>query len=677
MDGHPGLSGLDRIPPTGRLTVVRYGMTELRSNWASPTWRRRRGAPQRFRRPRRQAACPAPVVSVHMSATATASRRGGLIDRRLAARVSATRRHLVLAVAVGLASTVCVVAQAVLLASVLSAVLLHGTGLDAVAPRLGGLGAAFVARAVFGWAGEAAAQRTGAAVISALRRQLLRHALDLGPTWLSGERSGELTLAATRGTSALTTYFGRYLPQAVLAATAPIGILAWVASQDWPSFAILLGLAALVPVAMVHFGKESAARTRSQWRRLASLSARFLDMLRGLPTLRAFGREAHGRREVAEATDGLRRTTLSTLRVAFVSALALEFLAGIGTGLVAMVLGLRLLGGHVSLSTALAVLLVSPEVFLPLRRAAAEFHASAEGQAAADRILSVLDVEAGLPPDPREGERPSKRADGAGGGLLRAESVTVTYPGRGAPALDGFSLAVQAGEHVALVGPSGSGKSTAVGLFLGFVRPSAGRVVVSGHDLSASDVAGWRRRVAWVPQRPHLLHGSLEDNLRIAGPDASTELLARAIELVGLSHLVDGLPDGLATPVGEGGVSLSAGERQRLALARAIICDREVVLLDEPIAHLDAHAETVLAETLGPWLETKTVLVAAHRPELVARLDRVVHLRAPAAPAAQEHGVGDGVATDLGGDGGRFGGTDAGTDAGTEVGSTDVDGARS
>jgi thiol reductant ABC exporter CydD subunit len=578
-----------------------------------------------------------------MSTIATAPRRGGLIDRRLAARVSATRRHLVAAVGVGLASTACVVAQAVLLASVLSAVLLHGAGLDAVAPRLAGIGAAFAARALFGWAGEAAAQRTGAAITSALRRQLLRHALDLGPVWLSRERAGELSLAATRGTSALTTYFGRYLPQAVLAATAPIGILAWVASQDWPSFVILLGLAALVPVAMVHFGRESAVRTRSQWRRLASLSARFLDMLRGLPTLRAFGREAHGRREVAEATDGLRRTTLSTLRVAFVSALALEFLAGIGTGLVAMVLGLRLLGGHVSLSTALAVLLVSPEVFLPLRRAAAEFHASTEGQAAADRVLSVLDIEAGGPPDQPDacpgGRDRLGAAAGRDGrsasaqlGFLRLESVTVAYPGRGAPALDRFSLAVEAGEHVALVGPSGSGKSTAVGLLLGFVRPTSGRVVVGGRDLAATDVATWRHRLAWVPQHPHLLHGSLEDNLRIADPDASDELLARAIELVGLSHVVDGLPQGLATPLGEGGVSLSAGERQRLALARAVIRDREVVLLDEPVAHLDAHAEAALAQSLGPWLESRTVLVAAHRPELVARLDRVVQLGVAVGP---------------------------------------------
>ncbi|HLW45980.1 MAG TPA: thiol reductant ABC exporter subunit CydD [Acidimicrobiales bacterium] len=569
-----------------------------------------------------------------MSTTAVERRRGGLIDRRLAARVSATRRYLLTAVGVGLVSTICVVAQAVLIASIVSAVLLHGATVGAVAARLGGLGAAFVARAVCSWAGEAAAQRTGAAVASTLRRQVLRHALDLGPVWLSGERAGELSLAATRGTSALTAYFGRYLPQAVLAALAPVGILAWVASQDWPSFLILLGLAALVPVAMVYFGRESTARTRQQWRRLASLSARFLDMLRGLPTLRAFGREGHGRREIAEATEGLRQTTLSTLRVAFVSALALEFIAGIGTGLVAMVLGLRLLGGHVSLYTALAVLLVSPEVFIPLRRAAAEFHASTEGQAAADRILSVLDLESPERPVRHAGARAehAARARARAGGssatvpVLRAEAVTVAFAGRGSPALDRFTLELSRGDHVALVGPSGAGKSTAIGLFLGFVRPSSGRVLVDGDDLSDIDAAWWRRQVAWVPQRPHLLHGSIEDNLRIADPGATAAGLARAVDLVGLSHTVHGLPRGLETPIGEGGLSLSAGERQRLALARAVIRDATVVLLDEPAAHLDAHAEAGLREALGPWLESRTVLVAAHRPELVARLDRVVQL---------------------------------------------------
>jgi thiol reductant ABC exporter CydD subunit len=558
-----------------------------------------------------------------MSTLAAERRRGGLIDRRLAARVTATRRYLVTAVAAGLAATVCVVAQAVLLGTVVAGAVLHREALGSFAPQLAGLAAAFVARGLCVWAGEAAAQRTSAAVTSTLRRQLLRQALALGPAWLAGERAGELSLAATRGTAALDTYFGRYLPQAVVAGLAPAGILAWVGWEDWPSFLILLGLVALVPVAMIRFGRASAERTRRQWRRLSGLSARFLELLRGLPTLRAFGREDQGRREVAGTTEALRDATMSTLRVAFLSALALEFVAGIGTGLVAMVLGLRLLGGAVSLYTALAVLLVSPEVFLPLRRAGAEFHASEEGQAAAERILTVLDLEARTPPPGPAARQAVLRLEDQ---VLRLESVRVTFAGRAVPALDALDLAVGCGEHVALVGPSGSGKSTTIGLFLGFVGPDAGTVVVGGVDLSTIDPTTWRRYVSWVPQRPQLVHGTLADNLRLGDPQASDRRLEAVAEAAGLAPLLRGLPERLDTPVGEGGLTLSAGERQRVAIARAVLRDAPVVLLDEPVAHLDRFSEGRLRQALDGWLDGRTVLVAAHRPELVSRIDRVVEL---------------------------------------------------
>ncbi len=560
---------------------------------------------------------------------------GGLIDRRLAARVSATRRYLIVAVAVGLAGTVCVVAQAALLATAIERVLLHHATLADVTPQLVGLAAAFVARALCSWVGEAAAQRCGATVTSVLRRQLLRHALDLGPTWLAGERAGELSLAATRGTAALDAYFGRYLPQAVLAGLAPIGILAWVGWTDWVSLLILLGLVALVPVVMVLFGRRAAAETERQWRRLSSLSARFLDLVRGLPTLRAFGRSAQGRQEVAAATEGLRQTTMGTLRVAFLSALAMEFIAGIGTGLVAMVLGLRLLDGSVPLYTALAVLLVSPEVFLPLRRAGAEFHASTEGQAAAGRILDVLDEPvtapasaASAPPVPQP---PLP---------LSMTGVTVTFAGRTAPALDRFDLHLEAGEHVALIGPSGAGKSTVLAVLLGFVVPDAGTVAVAGTDLSTLEPAAWRRQVAWVPQRPHLFGGTIADNLRLGDPEADTGQLHRVLAAVGLADLVAALPAGLDTAIGDGGLAVSAGERQRLAIARAALRDAPLVLLDEPVAHLDRATEGHLREALAPWLEGRTVLVAAHRPELVGRIDRTVVLDGDAAVAGDDRTVG-------------------------------------
>jgi len=577
-------------------------------------------------------------------------RAGGLIDRRLAARVAVTRRYLTVAVLVGLAATACVVVQAVLLATVISRVLLHSATLGSVFPLLAGLAGAFAARAACAWAAEAAAARTSATVTSVLRRSLVRHTLDLGPTWLAGERAGELSITATRGTAALDTYFGRYLPQAILAGLAPLGILAWVAWTDWISFLVLLGLVALVPVAMVWFGRESSRQTQRQWRRLSSLSARFLELVQGLPTLRAFGRAAHGRREVAAATEGLRVTTMKTLRVAFLSALAMEFLAGIGTGLVAMVLGLRLLGGGVSLTTALAVLLVSPEVFLPLRRAGAEFHASAEGQAAAQRILDVLDLPADErtapgTPDPRLLPDPATSA-------VRLSGVTVTFPGRSEPALASLDLVIEPGEHVALVGPSGAGKSTALGVLLGFVRPDEGSVHVGDVDLGAVAFTSWRRHVAWVPQRAHLFTGTLADNLRLGDPDAPGERLEWACRQCGLSELVSELPEGLDTAVGEGGLTLSAGELQRISLARAVLRDAPLVLLDEPMAHLDAGTEEELRSNLAAWFDGRSVVVAAHRPELVARIDRIVHLSpaglppsdagSDAGPGAGPSGVDDG-----------------------------------
>lgn len=570
-----------------------------------------------------------------MSTPLAEGRVGGLIDRRLASRVAVTRRYLALAVLVGVLATASVVAQAVLLATIVERSLRHHVGLGTLVPLLVGLAAAFTARAACSWVGEVAAQRTSATVITTLRRQLLAHALELGPGWLAGERAGELSLTATRGIGALDTYFGRYLPQAVLAGLVPLGVLAWVASQDWPSFLVLGGLAALVPVAMAVFGRQASRRTRQQWRRLSSLAGRFLELLVGLPTLRAFGRTAQARREVAAATDGLRHATMGTLRVAFLSALAMEFLAGVGTGLVAMVLGLRLLGGHVPLVTALAVLLVSPEVFLPLRRAGAEFHASAEGQAAAARILDVLDQPAaavGVAADTGTSAADAGRSARPPG--IAMVGVTVRFGGRSAPALAGLDLTVEPGERVAVLGPSGAGKSTLLHLLLGFVPPDEGRVTVGGVALGATAPRRWREQFTWVPQHPTLLRGTIADNLRIGDPRADGRRLASAATAAGLDPLLDQLPLGLETPVGEGGLDLSAGERQRLAIARAMLKEAPVVLLDEPMSHLDRETEAALRSSVDRWLADRTVLVAAHRPDAVPGVDRVVNLAAdePSAP---------------------------------------------
>jgi thiol reductant ABC exporter CydD subunit len=471
-----------------------------------------------------------------------------------------------------------------------------------------------------------------------LRGDLVRHALHLGPRWLAGEQPGELSLTATRGLRALHTYYARYLPQAAAAAVVPVALLAWVATQDWLSLVVVVALVIAVPLTMIYFGREATRRSERQWRRLSSLSARFLQLVEGLPTLRAFGRAAQGRREVAAATDGVRQATMRTLRVAFLSALAMDLIAGLGVGLVAMVLGLRLLWGQLGLQTALAVLLVVPEIFVPLRRAGAEFHASTEGQAAAARVLEVLDT----PLDSGHERAPAASVTAPRRGIdlptvpvpLTIEALRVDYPQRSTPALDGFSMHIEPGARVALTGPSGAGKSTVLAALLRFAGPSAGSLSLGEADLAHTGVHEWRAHFSWLPQRPHLFHTTLAANLRLGAPATPDEDLFAVLDAVGLAALMASLPNGLATVLGHDGLTLSAGERQRVALARALLRPAPFLLLDEPTASLDPATVRRLAPAIEPWLAGRSVLVAAHEPVLL-HFDAVVALPAAASLPAE------------------------------------------
>ena len=413
-----------------------------------------------------------------------------------------TRHYLAAAVAVGVASTVCLVVQAILLGVVVQRAFLGHRPVGRLVPLLAGLAGAFLTRAVLSWLGELAAHRTSASVTSALRRQLLTRAVALGPSWLAGERTGELTSVATQGVEALDVYFARYLPTAVVAAIAPPIVLAWVLWSDWRSFLILAVTVSVIPLFMVLLGLEARRRAERQWDRLSGLAAAFYDLLQGLPTLRAFGRAHAGRRTLEKAAEDFRVTTMSTLRIAFLSSLALEVLAAVGTALVALFLGLRLLDGTLHLAVALAVLVLAPEVYLPLRRAASEFHASTAGQAAAERILEVLDepgpvsavqtdggTGAAVPTATSTAAAASGAGSGAGGkpdlaalarSTIRLSDLEVRYAARGIPVLDGLNLEVAFGEHVAVTGESGSGKSTLLAVLLGLVAPAGGKLTVGG-----------------------------------------------------------------------------------------------------------------------------------------------------------------------------------------------------
>ncbi|MEW2045598.1 thiol reductant ABC exporter subunit CydD [Streptomyces sp. NPDC005476] len=547
------------------------------------------------------------------------------IDPRLLRYARATRLFLVAVVGLGAVGAALVIAQAMFIAEVVVGAFQHGLSLSELRTPLLLLMTVAVGRAVVAWLTELAAHRASAAVKSELRRRLLDRATALGPNWLSGRRTGSLVALATRGVDALDDYFSRYLPQLGLAVVVPVAVLARIVTEDWVSAAIIVGTLPLIPVFMMLIGWATQSRMDRQWRLLSRLSGHFLDVVAGLPTLKVFGRAKAQAESIRRITGEYRQATMRTLRIAFISSFALELLSTLSVALVAVTIGMRLVHGEMDLYIGLVILVLAPEAYLPLRQVGAQYHAAAEGLAAAEEIFEVLET-----PTPQSGTA----VVSAGG--MTFENVTVRYPGRSADAVTDVSFTVEAGETVALVGPSGAGKSTLLNTALGFVRPVEGRVLAGGVDLASADLEQWRSRIAWVPQRPHLYAGTIDENVRLARPDADDTAVRQALADAGALEFVAALPAGTDTVLGEDGVGLSAGQRQRLALARAFLADRPVLLLDEPTAALDGETEAEVVAAVRRLAAGRTVLLVVHRPALLAVADRVVRLAGAGTPAPVE-----------------------------------------
>ena len=554
--------------------------------------------------------------------------------------------QLRLAVALGLAGGLVIVAQAWLLARIVNAVMIDAADLSSVAPWLWTLPALFLLRALLSHAAEQAGFRAAVAVKLAVREQSWRALLALGPVPLSGERSGDLSNMLVDGIEALEDYYARYLPAMSLMVLLPLAILAFVLPQDWLSALIMLLTAPLIPFFMILIGKGAERRSQRQWRQLARMSAYFLDVIQGLTTLKLFNASRREAQVIARISDDYREGTMSVLRVAFLSSFALEFLATVSIAVVAVLIGFRLLWGEMDFFNGFFVLLLAPEFYLPLRNMGSHYHARMQAIGAAERLVEVLEpppaaasspvakrstqwttqqatqAPAEPPAQPLAPQPPPAPARGAS---ISVAEVSYRYPG-GAQALQQLSFEVRSGERVALVGPSGAGKSTVVNLLLGFIQPDSGELLLNGQPVGSGDMHSRHGQVAWVPQRPRLFHGTVMDNIRLGNPNATPQQVHAAADDAFAAEFIEQLPLGYDTPVGEQGQGLSGGQIQRLALARALLSNAPLVILDEATANLDLASEQQVQAAIDRIAGQRSLLMVAHRLATVERADRILVL---------------------------------------------------
>lgn len=525
----------------------------------------------------------------------------------------------------GCANGVAIIAQMGLIAWLVQQAVIERTPMANLLPVVLLLLAAIGARAL-----TQAWQETRGHLASERVRQAVRQALmtqwgQLGPVRLASDSHAGIASQMVEQVEALDGYYARFLPQMVICVVVPFAILITAFWLDWLAAIFLLLAAPLIPIFMALVGMGAEKLNQQHFVLIRQLAGHFIDRVRGITTLKLFGQAEHAAGQVTAGAQRYRTLNMRTLRVAFLSSAVLEFFASVAIAVVAIYIGFGLLGyidygpsPQLTLFTGLFVLLLAPEFFQPLRQLAQHYHDRAAALGAADSLIDFLQT-----PVPATNTRV---ATGSPNAVVVLEAVTAAYSGRG-EVLSATSLTIAAGETLALAGPSGSGKSTLLHLMAGFIQPEQGRIRV------LNDVPG-QQPVAWLDQRPCLLFGSWADNLRLTAPDATEKQLLWALSQAGLDSVLATQPQGLATPLGEGGRGLSGGQLRRLALARVFLSDAPLVLLDEPTTGLDRDSENAVIAGLERLAKSgRALVIATHHQQLLAAADRVLTL--PLSPGAR------------------------------------------
>jgi ATP-binding cassette subfamily C protein CydD len=548
-------------------------------------------------------------------------------------QLSALRRHggkaLGIAVALPLLSGLLLTGQVLLLSQVLGKAVADSVPLAQFWPQISGFAALLLVRTALAfaaeWAGSAAAER----IKRTLRDSLIARLLDHRPDWVRARSSGALASTVVDQVEALDGFFSRFLPATVQAAFLPVAFAAAVMPFDWVVGLLFLFTAPMIPLFMALVGFGAQAASDAQANALSRLSEYFADRLGGLLTLKLFGRMEIEATAMHEATDELRRRTLRVLRIAFLSSAVLEFFAALGVAGVALYVGLSYLdmidmrSTPLSLQAGLFCLLLAPEVYLPLRSLAAHYHDRAHARGAIAEIVRQFG-ELPMPVAARACSGPAPVI--ASPVAILASNFSLRTPDGHSTLLTPGELFIPAGQHIAIVGPSGIGKSTLLNV-LARLGEAEGKIEFGNRRLDDIDEYELRRMLSFVGQRPHLFHGTIADNIRLADPGASDEDVRRAADQALVTAFSDGLPERLGTGIGEGGLGLSGGEAHRVALARLYLTDPSIILLDEPTAHLDPETEAKILDRLQDFAKGRTLVVATHSAAVAARMDATLRFQ--------------------------------------------------
>ncbi|AJS60481.1 thiol reductant ABC exporter subunit CydD [Paenibacillus sp. IHBB 10380] len=453
-----------------------------------------------------------------------------------------------------------------------------------------------------------------------LRQQLMDKLFLLGPRFAKKQGTGKLVTLVLDGISKFRTYLELIIPRMVATMIIPMVIVIYVFTQDVQSAIILVVTMPILIAFMILIGLASRKQVDSQMSSYHKLANHFLDSLRGLETLKYLGRSKSHISSIGSVSDKYRTATMRTLRVAFLSSFALDFFTMLSVASVAVGLGLRLVNGDMVLVTALTILILAPEYFLPVRMVGADYHATLNGKEAGESIQSIID----MPVQKLNGVLPGSAYSWTAESQLILTHVQVQYEEEGPHSLHDVSVKIQGVPKIGIIGESGAGKSTLIDVLSGFLQPTSGSIELNGHKLSDLMDEAWQQQMTYIPQSPYLFSSSLADNVRFYTPNASESEIEQAVVNAGLAELVSQLPNGVNEAIGGGGRPLSGGQAQRVALARAFLSDRPVILLDEPTAHLDIETEYELKETMLSLFAGKLVFLATHRLHWMPDMDLII-----------------------------------------------------